>query len=108
MTKQQELNVLDAAIAQLPEYETYLGPWLRQVRHEVEALMRSDTLPEINLREAESRAKFVKASAADDAKQIVSNALALADKTVADARNEATAIRTRLLAELRKATVQLS
>ena len=52
MTKQQEIAVLDKAIAAL-------GPWLTQVRAEVESAIRSDYFPEITLREARERGRAI-------------------------------------------------
>jgi hypothetical protein len=108
MTKQQELNVLDAAIAQLDPEHTYLGPWLRQVRHEVEALMRSDRLVELTLRESEEYCRLLKASAQAEAAEIKESAKAEAQRTVDAANRLSTSIRSELLTNLRKAIGQIS
>jgi hypothetical protein len=49
MTKSQELAVIDAAIKQLGT-DSYLGPWLQSIRPELESTIRSDFMPEINLK----------------------------------------------------------
>lgn len=108
MTKKDELNVLDAAIAQLNETQTYLGPWLRQVRHEVEALMRSDRPVELTLRESEEYCRLLKASAQAEAARIKESAQAEAQRIMSGAEKRASEVRASLLSDLRKATVQLS
>jgi len=50
MTKQQELKILDKAIAELGA-QSYLGPWLAEVRAEVEREITSDCMPTPTLRE---------------------------------------------------------
>ncbi len=54
MTKSEELAALDGFIASLPA-DTYLGPWLRQVRGEVERMIRSDIFPDVSLAEVAAR-----------------------------------------------------
>jgi hypothetical protein len=51
MNKQQELATLDAAIKKLGA-DSYLGPWLSRVRHEVESAIRSDFFPALTLADA--------------------------------------------------------
>jgi len=108
MTKQQELQILDAAISQLDPEHTYLGPWLRQVRHEVEALMRSDRLVELTLRESEEHCRLLKASAQAESTRIKESAQAEAARIMSGAEKRASEVRASLLSDLRKATVQLS
>jgi hypothetical protein len=60
ITKKEELEIINETIAKLGE-KSYLGPWLLQVRHELEAMMRADSFPCISLAEArEDALKIVK------------------------------------------------
>lgn len=60
ITKKEELEIITATIGQLGE-NSYLGPWLLSVRHELEAMMRADSFPCISLSEArEDALKIVK------------------------------------------------
>tara|TARA_R110000868_G_scaffold288067_6_gene548424 strand:+ start:534 stop:866 length:333 start_codon:yes stop_codon:yes gene_type:complete len=60
ITKKEELEIITATIGQLGE-KSYLGPWLLSIRHELEAMMRADSFPCINLTEAKEDAlKIVK------------------------------------------------
>ena len=63
MTKQDELDSLDAFIASLPA-DTYLRPWLTQVRHEVARCIRGDIFPDVSL--AETAARVIEEKAAID------------------------------------------
>lgn len=51
MNKQAELTILDAAIKKLGS-DSYLGPWLANIRHEVERDITSDYFPAITLADA--------------------------------------------------------
>jgi len=73
MTKQQEIEVLDNAIRQLGP-DSYLGPWLTQLRGEVESAIRSDYFPEITLAQAQQRARDVVEHAKKTALGIVDTA----------------------------------
>lgn len=70
MTKQQEIAVLDKAIAALGP-DSYLGPWLTQVRAEVESAIRSDYFPEITLKGAREAAAHTLATAQLDAAEVI-------------------------------------
>lgn len=74
MNKQQELAALDSFIASLPP-DTYLGPWLSQVRHEVESCLRSDIFPEVSLKETGARMQETIRQANANAEAIKSNAV---------------------------------
>lgn len=54
MTKSEELAALDGFIASLPA-DTYLSPWLREVRGEVERMIRCDIFPDVSLAEVAAR-----------------------------------------------------
>jgi len=62
ITKQQELAIISAAINKLGE-NSYLGPWLASIRHELEAMIRADVFPCISLAEAEADARRVEEDA---------------------------------------------
>lgn len=52
MTKDQETQILDQAIEALGD-NSYLGPWLKSVRHEVVSNIRSDLTPAPTIKRAE-------------------------------------------------------
>jgi len=61
-TKQQELAILDRAIDHLGP-QSYLAPWLSQVKAEVERDIRSDIFPSISLADAREQAAAIIAEA---------------------------------------------
>ncbi len=69
MTKNQELAILNEAIAKLGP-DSYLGPWLTEVRAEVEAAIRSDVFPTVSLRESCATARATIEQAQEDAKRL--------------------------------------
>lgn len=73
MTKQQELAILDQTIAQLGP-DSYLGPWLTQVRAEVESNIRSDYFPSVSLKDSQ-----------DAAADVLKNAVAQGQESIARA-----------------------
>jgi hypothetical protein len=62
MTKRQELEVLADAIAKLGP-DSYLGPWLASISGEVEADIRSDYFPMINIKETVAHCNKLRADA---------------------------------------------
>jgi hypothetical protein len=56
MTKNQELAFLRATADKLGS-DSYLGPWLRQILPELEAIIRSDNLPQITIADAITQAE---------------------------------------------------
>lgn len=78
MTKQQELDILDATIKKLGT-DSYLGPWLEQVKYEVEKMVKSDFFPDICVRRSVIQAEAI----INDAKQNAQNIL---DKTISEIR----------------------
>ena len=56
MTKNQEIAFLRATADKLGP-DSYLGPWLRQVLPELEAIIRSDNLPQITIADAIQQAE---------------------------------------------------
>lgn len=79
MTKQQEIDILEKAIDALGA-DSYLGPWLTQIRHSIADLIKLDILPDITLNDAIRSADSIKLLAQADALDIVAAAEAKADK----------------------------
>ena len=73
MTKQDELHVLNKAIAELGP-DSYLGPWLLEVQNEVGQLIQSDFPVEISVIAASKEAARLVADATEQAKQLRENA----------------------------------
>lgn len=73
MTKQQEIEVLNKTIAALGA-DSYLGPWLAEVRAEVESNIRSDYFPIITLAGAQVSADDIIAAAKNEAVRIIAQA----------------------------------
>ena len=84
MTKQQEIEVLNKAIAALGP-DSYLGPWLAEVRAEVESNIRSDFFPQITIAAGQQCAKGFVDAAKSDAERIINDAQAKADAIIKDA-----------------------
>src|ERR1043166_933705 len=72
-TKQQEIEILEAAIQQLGP-DSYLGPWLQSVAGEVERLVRCDIFPELSLKAAQEDAAVIKRNAQGEAENIIKKA----------------------------------
>jgi hypothetical protein len=51
ITKDQEIKILEETIQNLTP-NSYLGPWLTEVKAELQAMMRADSFPCISLSEA--------------------------------------------------------
>lgn len=73
MTKAKELEILDQTIEKLGE-DSYLGPWLKQVKFEVEQMVRSDYFPTVNLTEAAKQVAEMKQAADEMAVRIIQQA----------------------------------
>jgi hypothetical protein len=56
MTKTNEIEIIRATADKLGS-DSYLGPWLRQILPELEAIIRSDTLPQIAIADAVQQAE---------------------------------------------------
>lgn len=84
MTKQQEIDILENAIKQLGP-DSYLGPWLTQIKHGIADLVKTDIFPDITLNEAIKSSDSIKLIAQADALDIVAAAKAKADKIEKDA-----------------------
>lgn len=83
MTKNAELAILDEAIAKLGK-QSYLGPWLADVREHVERDIRSDLPVSATLSESQAFAAGIVSDAREYAAEIRANA----EKDVAAARAE--------------------
>jgi hypothetical protein len=90
MTKQQEIEILEKAIAQLGP-DSYLGPWLSDIKAEVQTSIRSDFFPGVSFRAAEDQYVQRIEQAKLDAGKIIAIAKHKADKIekIAEAIREA-------------------
>ncbi len=73
ITKDQELATLRETAAKLGP-NSYLGPWMESVAFELEAMMRADSFPCVNLTESAEQADKILARAERKAEQIIANA----------------------------------
>ena len=85
MTKQQEIEVLTKTIAALGP-DSYLGPWLAEVKSEVERNIRSDFFPQITIADSVERGNQLIARAKSDAAAIVAAAEGRAKEIVLSAQ----------------------
>ncbi len=69
MTKQDELNILQETINKLGDY-SYLGPWLAQVKNEIEALILADMQPHLTIADAIYATKEITFKAEQDAERL--------------------------------------
>jgi len=88
MTKQQEIAVFDKAIAALGP-DSYLGPWLAEVRSEVESNIRSDFFPQVTLKDAAASVTAIIDAAKEGAGKIVADA----ERKALDIENSAKRVR---------------
>ena len=79
MNKAQEIQILRECALALGN-DSYCGPWLRQVLAELENLIRSDFLPEINLEQTAIRCGNMLSEAALKSERIISEANATAKR----------------------------
>lgn len=73
MTKQQEIKILEETIARLGE-SSYLGPWLNEIKAELESCIKSDFFPELTLSDAQDTAESIREGALLTANQIIATA----------------------------------
>lgn len=91
ITKKEELEIITETANKLGP-NSYLGPWLLSVRHELESMMRADSFPCVNLTESSEHAAKIIANAERKAEQIIANAKHRAEereRLVDDARERA-------------------
>lgn len=86
ITKKEELAIINETIGKLGE-NSYLGPWLLSVRHELEAMMRADSFPCISLSEAREDALKIVKEGEQKAEQIIIGAKQKAEKREAIAQS---------------------
>lgn len=79
ITKKEELKIITETANKLGP-NSYLGPWLLSVRHELESMMRADSFPCVNLTESSEHAAKIIANAERKAEQIIANAKQEAEK----------------------------
>jgi tRNA C32,U32 (ribose-2'-O)-methylase TrmJ len=79
ITKDQELKTLKETAAKLGP-NSYLGPWLDSIAFELEAMMRADSFPCINLTEAAEDVAKILAKAEQKADEIKVAALQRAEE----------------------------
>lgn len=84
MTKQQEIDILSAAIKQLGP-DSYLGPWLAQIKAGVIDLVKNDIFPDITPNDAIETGNRLIARATCDAIGIIADATAKAGAIIKDA-----------------------
>jgi hypothetical protein len=73
ITKDQEIKILEETIQKLTP-NSYLGPWLTEVKAELQAMMRADSFPCVSLTESAEQAGRILARAEREADQMVTNA----------------------------------
>jgi cell division septum initiation protein DivIVA len=92
--KDQEIKILEETIQNLTP-NSYLGPWLTEVKAELQAMMRADSFPCVSLTESAEQADRILARAERDADQIVTNAKQRAEdreRLIDDQRERARAL----------------
>lgn len=93
MTKSQELSILDEAISKLGT-GSYLGPWLREVRDEVESMIRSDIFPtEISIVRTNELCLSRIETAHKHCTHLGEEARKAADRMIAEAKERSSAVR---------------
>lgn len=88
MTKDQELAILDKAITDLGK-DTYCGPWLAMVRHEVEQSLRSDFYPDFSLCAVRVECAELKKQTEESCKKLCDTVFAENMRLRAEAREKA-------------------
>lgn len=103
MTKQQELEILDAAIKALGQ-QSYLGPWLSENRDAIERDITSDLQPSPDLpAEAVKRARAIITDAQKTAADIVTAGNTEAERRKRETHDHILSARNRAVTMLRKA-----
>jgi cell division septum initiation protein DivIVA len=92
LMKADEIQIIDHAITQLGT-DSYLGPWLTQIRSELIRDLRSDILPTISLDDAAQQAGEIVKRAKAQEDQILRAAEIEAGQIMMRAESEATRVR---------------
>ncbi len=95
MTKAEEIKLLEETIKKFGQ-DSYLGPFLREIRNELESNIRSDIFPSITMAEAAKGVAQILDSAETKAKGIVAKAQQEADAAQARMGQEVQAVRARV------------
>ncbi len=106
ISKQAEMQRLDAFIASLPE-DSYLRPWLTTERDAIESDLRNDTFPERRPSQVWEHCQRLKLEAETAARQVTEQATREADSILSAARSRATASLESAASHLRKALLQV-
>jgi len=101
MTKQNEIHVLNSAI-ELLGGDSYLGPWLKSVKAEVESMVISDTFPDVSLKDHEQCEEMIGQATVKTA-GIVKQAESEASRMIEKAQDRAASITRRTADHLRTA-----
>jgi hypothetical protein len=106
VTKTNELTILDRAITELGP-QSYLGPWLSSVRHDVIANIRGDLEPTMLPSEALRQAADIMRAANDVAAETTATAQQQAAALIGKAHDDVTTIRWHASRQLDAARMQL-
>lgn len=88
MTKAEEMQRYDEFLRKLPE-DSYLRPWLTDIRDLVETDLRNDIIPEHTPRETYHQCQQIRKEAADAISKEKDQVSALAERLLAAARTDA-------------------
>lgn len=101
MNKQTEIQILREAADRLGS-DSYCGPWLRQQIAFVESAIRSDFFPDVDLNRSREVCAEEARRCAAECDALRAKAKQDAEQIMAKAREDACAIRGRVLNEIRK------
>jgi hypothetical protein len=88
MTKSEEMQRYDEFLRTLPQ-DSYLKPWLTDIRDQVETDLRNDIIPELTPRETYHQCQQLRKEADIAISKEKDQASMLSDRLLAAARNEA-------------------
>lgn len=88
MTKSEEMQRYDEFLRKLPE-DSYLRPWLTDIRDQVETDLRNDIIPEHTPRESYHQCQQIRKEAAADIRKQLDEKRRDADRLITTARTEA-------------------
>jgi len=88
ISKENEIAILDEAISKLGTH-SYLGPWLKEVRAELQHCITSDYFPTFTIKQSEAQAAFVVKCAVERADSLVLSAEKQANEIVEQAKGTA-------------------
>jgi cell division septum initiation protein DivIVA len=88
MTKAEEMQRYDDFVRKLPQ-DSYLRPWLAEIRDEVEADLRCDIFPSHTPRETQARCRILHQDTASFIRKQLDRKRADAHRIIAEAKAEA-------------------